>query len=706
MELKFIHNDMGEFMPNKAKIFFSCHLEDMKYFDEISKEILDLSYCFFYYVEDEKDFDEKEWEFSLKEMSLLVVPITKKYLTTPNRAFDIDIKIARENNIPILPIMCEDDIVSLFNERFGEYQFLSKVSTDSTEVSYKDKLSDFLSSIIHSQEKTSLIMRNFKGLVFLSYRKKDRAIAQQLIREIHNTEELYDLCIWYDEFLTPGEDFNNEIELLLQHSDLMILNVTPSIVEDGNYIIHVEYPSALALNKQVLPIEMVNTDREQLAKNYDGLPTLVGVDNKQFIIKQIKQSLGSKFNSFKKQNKLEHKYYVALGYIDGLGVSKDKELGVRLLSECADEGYAPAIYDLSTMYIFGKCVKQDVKKGITLRKILIDKALNLAKSKKIKDKIIGISNYLSEIKDVAPIYYLISKSELINELTATADILIQEIEDYKIKKPLPKKLDMLHNVNKMKYYSSLGVRYFVNCDYKKALDYLLKVNECNKLRVLEMWKEINGNVPVDQRKIDVMNALETFDNIGVCYLNLEDYENAEKYLIGCLDALKEILSINQMDETDEFRVFMHRYGLVLAYLGILYTKTQNNKKAIDCFKQAISNQEILGKMYDSNYEDALISYMSQLANVYIQANMLKDAEFELTKANAILERKLLAKDKSLYKVQIGLYNEVMGNLCVALNKSDHAISCYQKSVISFAKLNNNKKLEELENKIKACKKEK
>ena len=107
---------------------------------------------------------------------------------------------------------------------FGEIQFLSKVSHDSTEISYKDKLSDFLKSAVKDKGNTIMAMQNFKGMVFLSYRKKDRQIAQQLMKELHNDKELYDLCIWYDEFLTPGEKFNDEIELLLANCDLMILN--------------------------------------------------------------------------------------------------------------------------------------------------------------------------------------------------------------------------------------------------------------------------------------------------------------------------------------------------------------------------------------------------------------------------------------------------------------------------------------------------
>ena len=706
MQLKFIHNDMGEFMPNKAKVFFSCHPDDYKYFNEISKEVLDISYCFFYYaLEDGTPLNKEEWEFSLKEMSLLVVPITRKYLTQPNRAFDVDLDIARKNHIPILPIMCEEGLVELFNEKFGEYQFLSKVSNDKTEVSYKDKLTDFLKSIIKSQEQTFLIMQNFKGLVFLSYRKKDREVAQKLMREIHNDKDLYDLCIWYDEFLTPGESFNDEISVILQACDLMLLNVTPSIVEDGNYIIQVEYPNAVALNKLVLPIEMVKTDKSKLDNNYSYLPKLVDVSDRQTILKQIKKALGKKFKQIGARDKTEHKYYVALGYLDGLGVAKDRELGVKLLKECAEEGYAPAVYELSTMYILGKCVEQDIDNGINLRNMLLDKAYKMAKSKKIKDKIVGTSQYLTEIASLAPIYYFVGKTELINDLNALANELIEEVDEYIKKKKVHHGLVALQNVNKAKYYISMGGRYFSRCEYQKALDCLLKAVEFNKFRLEEMWRQANGKAPIDYDKLNTITIFETYDNIGLCYLRLKDYNNAKHYLETSHQKFKEMLSDENFYDTADRDDFVIRYGFIVAYLGDLYTQTKEYDKAEKLFKDAIANQEMLVNTKGDTYEDSLISYICHLGKVYVDSERFVEAEKELARANAILERKLAVSDKSLFLVQIGKYNEFMGDLCSALNKNDDALKFYQKAVIQYVKLKNNDKLDEIDQKIRALKKE-
>ena len=66
------------------------------------------------------------------------------------------------------------------------------------------------------QERTAILLGEerldaFAAKIFLSYRKKDRALARELMRTIHQDPLLRDVAIWYDEFLTLGEDFNAEI---------------------------------------------------------------------------------------------------------------------------------------------------------------------------------------------------------------------------------------------------------------------------------------------------------------------------------------------------------------------------------------------------------------------------------------------------------------------------------------------------------------
>ena len=50
------------------------------------------------------------------------------------------------------------------------------------------------------------------------------------MRLIHKNEFCRDIAIWYDEFLTPGENFNDAIKEALQKSGLFVLTVTPNLV--------------------------------------------------------------------------------------------------------------------------------------------------------------------------------------------------------------------------------------------------------------------------------------------------------------------------------------------------------------------------------------------------------------------------------------------------------------------------------------------
>ena len=56
----------------------------------------------------------------------------------------------------------------------------------------------------------------FDAYIFLSYRKKDRAYAQELMHLIHKNRFCKDIAIWYDEFLTPGESFRANVEKMMR----------------------------------------------------------------------------------------------------------------------------------------------------------------------------------------------------------------------------------------------------------------------------------------------------------------------------------------------------------------------------------------------------------------------------------------------------------------------------------------------------------
>ena len=201
----------------KPKVYFSCHEDDFIYFDDICKDIFEYSDCAIWYFNNElkftdSEFNEEEYFDSLKKMQLFVMPITTKLLTTKNRAIDIEFKFALDNHIPVLPLMKETGLEELFNKVCGDLQFLDKRKKDNTGIKYQDKLKNHLSSVLVGDELASKIRAAFDAYVFLSYRKKDRKHAEELMKLIHKDPLCRDIAIWYDEFLVPGENFNDSIK--------------------------------------------------------------------------------------------------------------------------------------------------------------------------------------------------------------------------------------------------------------------------------------------------------------------------------------------------------------------------------------------------------------------------------------------------------------------------------------------------------------
>ena len=192
-------------IDKKARVYFTCHPDDFeKFFEKLCEDIFETQDCAVYYTEDMTAViadDEKEADFG--RINMLVIPVTYKLLTTPNRAMDIDIPYALEKHIPILPIMMESGIDAIYSkpDKFGELQYLNPNSMDITEIPYKEKLKKYLESVLISDEVAKRIRAAFDAYIFLSYRKKDRKYANELMKMIHSNPECRDIAIWFDEFI-------------------------------------------------------------------------------------------------------------------------------------------------------------------------------------------------------------------------------------------------------------------------------------------------------------------------------------------------------------------------------------------------------------------------------------------------------------------------------------------------------------------------
>ena len=175
---------------DKPRVYFCCHPDDFdRYFDKICEDVFKTHNPAIYYTEDMSEpLDETNINVDLGRMNLFLVPITFRLMNEPCRAMAVDIAYAKEKNIPILPFMMESGIDEIYSlpKNFGERQYLSPFSSDTTGISYESKLENYLKSILISDKMAKRVRAAFDAYIFLSYRKKDRRYADELMRIIHN----------------------------------------------------------------------------------------------------------------------------------------------------------------------------------------------------------------------------------------------------------------------------------------------------------------------------------------------------------------------------------------------------------------------------------------------------------------------------------------------------------------------------------------
>lgn len=385
----------------KTKIYFCCHPDDFEqYFYSISTEILSKYDCAIFYCKDHHDDDdEKLLQSDLSQMQLFVMPITRRLLESSNRAIDTEFAYTRKMHIPVLPLMQEKGLEKLFNRRCGNVQFLDKYSEDLSAISYEEKLSAFLDSVLIGDELTQKVKAAFHAYIFLSYRKKDRKLARQLMDLIHCNENCWNMAIWYDEFLIPGENFNSAIEKALLNCDLFAMAVTPSLLEKENYVQSIEYPMACNYKKNIMPVEMKKTDRDQLQRMFPQLPEPIDVTN----CESVQEALSTQLRTIAitpQENDPEHDFFVGLAYLHGIDVEINYNIALNLIHRAAKNGVAEAVEKLVEIYDKGIGVQRNTKEAILWQRASVEiwrERYEKEKTEAICDKLFDKTIYLANM---------------------------------------------------------------------------------------------------------------------------------------------------------------------------------------------------------------------------------------------------------------------------------------------------------------------
>lgn len=583
-------------LKDKPKIYFTSTKSDKeKYLEEVAKDIFDLADAIIYFKNDMDHVIEDDYlETDLSYMKLFAIPVTKELLESDSEAFDKEYQFAIRHHIPVLLIAFDQDLGYRYGEKFNTLQYLSKCSNDETEIDYRDKLKKYLDRLIQRDQDYDVeaIRASFTSKAFLSYRKKDRNHANQLMKAIHKDRTFVSSAIWFDEFLSVGEKFDQEIEDRLDESDYFILMITPNLINEENYVKNVEYPHALKVRKTIIPIVVQDTDMEELHKQFPHLPPCLDARDADFLEK-LKALIPARGRELTTKNK----YRLAEAYIHGVDVEINSELGISLLEEVAlakdGEFDMVANYVLSIDYEFGFGVEIDYQKSYQYA----EKYYQIAKGRNDEKNVIFMA-----AANLADSYLNLGKY----------DEAIQLANELKSEISLTDKQSLILLVS---IYDSLAKAFAKQRKYEEAIQACQDCYALSKTLFGEMDSKTLSSVVL----------------IAECYEALKEYEKASGVFRDLIRIYQETYGI----ESQEFLSLYLRYAKLQGEIG-------NYQEAYEACARAYP---AIVKVH-GEFHAGVVTCLNILGDVYIAAGDLQQAEQALN--GALYVAKKIKEDKSLF----------------------------------------------------------
>lgn len=682
----------------KSKVYLCHHPDDRTLAHELAKEILLKINCAVYYA-DGPITDGAAHLDDLADVNLFLVPVTERFLTAPSVARDAELPFAMTRAIPILPLMQESGLDGMFDRVFGNLQYLDPNATDATAISYDEKLEKYLYATLVGDELAQEIRSAFDAYVFLSYRKKDRAHAKTLMQLIHGIDFCRDVAIWYDEYLTPGENFNQNIKTALLDSSLVALAVTPNLINETNYVMTVEYPMAREAHKPILPVMLVSTDSASLKKAYENIDEPIAPDDRDALAKSLAAALRHKTLRHRDGDP-KHLHLIGLAYLFGVDVEKNTDRALSLITAAADAGLLEAHETLVNVYQKGNGVPVDYEKAIYWQNrevILRRKLYDAAQTPE------NAFMYLEAIQALNGFYTTLGK---FNEVSDTMQLMIREAERMTEEQPA---IAQWLTAYTALGYGNLGnaaerlgkLSLALDC-HKNALacaETLIKTNPM-ATPLFALCHERIGNVLKEMGKTDeAMTWYQKSVAIQKIDLSSQTPATSLKALAQTYNNLGDLF-VSQGNNEAAAECFYKAFEIRREFAGTYGTKEDKIAFTIDCNDLARMAEEAgeldvaisyylnsLSVLEDAIDETDSVVNLSHLANTHSYLGDLwmkrgepTEAERHFQKSFALTERLAKASDAVEMRINLAANCQKLGRVAQARGDLDQALSYYQQAL--------------------------
>lgn len=263
---------------NKRKIFISAHPTDRyMYLEPTVNVINEIDDCTAIYNPVPND----KGPTIPDDIDTFVIIASIKYFVWANSGYISEFFAAVRNGVKVIPLLVESgqNVIDLVNMRCGKVQYIDA----------NEDLDFALDTLrAHLTAKERFVDESLPS-VFISYRRADRSLLHELVETVKSASDYKNVNVWYDEVISPGENYSKSILKQLNNCNLFILLVTPNILEDKNYVWRVEYKTAKKLNKRILAVEAEKTDRTKLREMYGNLGHIIDLKHKGAVHSMISE---------------------------------------------------------------------------------------------------------------------------------------------------------------------------------------------------------------------------------------------------------------------------------------------------------------------------------------------------------------------------------------------------------------------------------
>jgi len=570
-----------ELQRHQQRIFISWDIASGEARDEILNDLLSHDAgadCVVSYLESPgTGIDEDGLIRELNETQLLVLIVSHGFLDQAKESEPAEYRVAKQLNVPILPIAPDPGLFPEFTAQIGA---IHGISTKDNE--YRIKLREQLDNFLTSEDLMREINEKaFTGRLFLSYRKADIDEARSFMKKFHDLPGFEQYAIWYDNFLTAGRIFDEEIRASIDAADAFVLLVTPNLLMPGagggmNYVLAEEIPYALKAGKKIIAVEAVETDRTAFSAACPGVENFIPYGQ----LDRFGDHIIKKEN--RKDMTPERIYLIGKAFLQGIGVEKDFNRAISLLKDASEANHLDSLKTLASL-----CSKAALNENSLywLEKMAII----------CQDQYGVVSPETSNIyNDIATIYAKMGQSGQAMELFETV---------YRIRKKLlgPDHI-LIADVS-----SNIGNAAIDMGDPHPAL---LSFTEA-----IEIYEQ-QPETPDDKLAL-------IYNHLALTHFNLGNYDTAIEMCRKALDIRKKIMGDENLENAHTLHI-----------TAMCYFKMEDYDKSLEWNEKALAmNLKFLGRLHP----DVASSY-NNIANVYYVTGRFEKALENFKEAHEIFSK--------------------------------------------------------------------